>query len=101
LIGLALTAAGALISYDSVRRLASRPAAGAYVVWPLVVSLLAKVALASVKFHYGRKLRSDALTATHGTTPWIPFPPWRADRGGPDALDPLHFFNADRYGASW
>ena len=64
LIGLALTAAGALISYDSLRRLGQpHMMLAAYVVWPLVASLLAKVALASVKFHYGRKLRSDALTA--------------------------------------
>src|ERR1035437_2170154 len=64
LIGLALTAAGALISYDSLRRLGQpHMMLAAYVVWPLAASLLAKVALASVKFHYGRKLRSDALTA--------------------------------------
>jgi cation diffusion facilitator family transporter len=100
LIGLALTAAGALISYDSLRRLGQpRLPLAAYVVWPLVASVLAKTALASVKFHYGRKLRSTALTADA----------WNdtKDTGSAAAAliavgltlsDPVRFFNADRYG---
>ena len=32
-------------------------------IWPLVVSLIAKVALAGFKFRYGRKLKSDSLMA--------------------------------------
>jgi cation diffusion facilitator family transporter len=100
LIGLALTAAGALISYDSLRRLGQpRMMLAAYVVWPLVASLLAKVALASVKFHYGRKLRSDALTAdawndTMDTVSAVA----ALIAVGLTLSDPLHFFNADRYG---
>jgi cation diffusion facilitator family transporter len=100
LIGLALTAGGALISYASLQRLgqARMPLAG-YVVWPLIASLLVKTALASVKFHYGRKLRSAALTADA----------WNdtMDTGSATAAliavgltlsDPARFFNADRYG---
>jgi len=100
LIGLALTAGGALISYDSLHRLGqARMPLAAYVVWPLIASLLAKTALASVKFHYGRKLRSAALTADA----------WNdtMDTGSATAAliavgltlsDPARFFNADRYG---
>ena len=100
LIGLALTAAGALISYDSLRRLGQpRMMLAAYVVWPLVASLLAKVALASVKFHYGRKLGSAALKAdawndTMDTVSAVA----ALIAVGLTLSDPLHFFNADRYG---
>ena len=31
--------------------------------WPLVISIAAKTGLATLKFRYGRKLQSDALTA--------------------------------------
>ena len=34
-----------------------------FVVWPLLVSLAAKTGLATIKFRYGRRLQSDALTA--------------------------------------
>jgi cation diffusion facilitator family transporter len=100
LIGLALTAAGTLISYDSLRRLNQpRMMLAAYVVWPLVASLLAKVALASVKFHYGRKLGSAALTAdawndTMDTVSAVA----ALIAVGLTLSDPLHFYNADRYG---
>jgi cation diffusion facilitator family transporter len=100
LIGLALAAGGALISYDSLRRLGqSRLPLAAYVVWPLIASVLAKTALASVKFHYGRKLRSAALSADA----------WNDTKDTGSAIaaliaveltlsDPARFFNADRYG---
>jgi len=100
LIGLALAAGGALISYDSLRRLGQPrlPLAG-YVVWPLIASVLAKTALASVKFHYGRKIRSAALTADA----------WNDTKDTGSAMaaliaveltlsNPVRFFNADRYG---
>jgi cation diffusion facilitator family transporter len=100
LIGLALAAGGALISYDSLRRLGQpRMPLAAYVVWPLIASVLAKTALASVKFHYGRKLRSAALSADA----------WNDTKDTGSAIaaliaveltlsDPARFFNADRYG---
>jgi len=64
LIGLFLTAAGSLISFGSLQRLGrlGSPVA-AFVVWPLVLSLVAKSALATFKFRYGRRLQSDALMA--------------------------------------
>jgi cation diffusion facilitator family transporter len=100
LIGLALTAAGALISYESLRRVGQpRMMLAGYVVWPLAGSLLAKVALASVKFHYGRKLRSDALTAdawndTMDTVSAVA----ALIAVGLTLSDPARFFNADRFG---
>jgi cation diffusion facilitator family transporter len=64
LIGLVLTAGGALISYSSLQHLGeARPPMSAFVVWPLLLSLLAKTGLSASKFHFGRKLKSDALIA--------------------------------------
>ena len=64
LIGLALSAGGALICYGSVARL-GRPASpvAAFVVWPLILSLVAKGALAIFKFRYARRLMSASLAA--------------------------------------
>src|SRR5579863_8450812 len=64
LIGLGLSAGGALICYGSVARLGrpSPPVAG-YVIWPLFISLAAKTTLALFKFRYARRLKSDSLAA--------------------------------------
>jgi len=64
LIGLALTVAGALISATSFEHLGQpRPALEGFVLIPLVISAVAKAALATYKFRYGKKLGSAALTA--------------------------------------
>src|SRR5580704_6051531 len=65
LIGLGLSAGGALICYGSVERLGHPEAAAVagYVVWPLVLSLIAKSGLAIFKFRYARRLKSDSLMA--------------------------------------
>jgi cation diffusion facilitator family transporter len=65
LIGLGLSAGGALICYGSVERLGHPEAAtvASYVVWPLVLSLAAKSVLAIFKFRYARRLKSDSLMA--------------------------------------
>ena len=65
LIGLGLSAGGALICYGSVERLGHPEAAAiaGYVVWPLVLSLAAKSALALYKFRYARRLKSASLMA--------------------------------------
>jgi cation diffusion facilitator family transporter len=100
LIGLALTAAGSLISYESLRRLGQpRMPLAAWVVWPLIASLLAKVALASVKFRYGRKLRSDALTADAWNDAMDTVSATAALIAvGLTISDSARFYNADRYG---
>ncbi len=64
LIGMFLTAGGALISYISVQSLGQpREAVAGFVVYPLLASLVAKAGLATYKFRYGRSLKSAALTA--------------------------------------
>jgi cation diffusion facilitator family transporter len=63
-IGLILAAAGALISYRSLLNLnSSRPSPELFVIWPLMLSAMAKAGLATVKFRVGRRTRSAALAA--------------------------------------
>jgi cation diffusion facilitator family transporter len=100
LIGLVLSAAGSLISYGSLLKLGQPrdPIAG-WVVWPLVISLLAKSTLAIYKFHYGRKLHSSALTADAWNDAMDTLSAVVALAAVGMALsDPVRFFNADRYG---
>jgi len=100
LIGLVLAAGGALISYGSIERVDHpREAVAKFVVWPLLASVLAKMGLSATKLHYGRKLRSDALSADawHDATDTV---------SGITALtavgftlrDPMRFPRADAYG---
>jgi cation diffusion facilitator family transporter len=64
LIGLVLMVGGALISWNSIRRVGQpHELLQAFVVWPLGISIAAKTGLAAMKFHFGRKLQSDALKA--------------------------------------
>ncbi len=64
IIGLVLFAGGSLICYSSLERLGRpRGPMAAFVIWPLILSLLSKTVLSGCKFHYGRKLKSDALIA--------------------------------------
>jgi cation diffusion facilitator family transporter len=64
LIGLVLLVGGALISWNSIRRVGQpHEPLSAFVVWPLLISIAAKTGLATMKFRFGRKLQSDALTA--------------------------------------
>ena len=64
LIGLLLTAGGAVISYGSLAGMGrDHPPLASFVVWPLALSACAKTVLALLKFRYGRKLGSAALTA--------------------------------------
>ena len=63
-IGFVLTGGGALISWESIHRLGQpREPLEAFVIGPLVLSLVAKTGLAVMKFRYGRRLNSAALTA--------------------------------------
>jgi cation diffusion facilitator family transporter len=100
LIGLLLTAGGALISFHSLEHLGeARPPLASFVIFPLLASLAAKSCLATVKFHYGRKLRSDALTADA----WNDLMDTVSALAALAAvtltlLDPARFLNADRYG---
>lgn len=100
LIGLVLAVGGTLICYGSLLQLGlKRQPLASFVVWPLLISLVAKTGLASVKFHFGRKLKSAALMADA----------WNDSMDTVSAVaaliavgltlhDPARFLNADRYG---
>jgi cation diffusion facilitator family transporter len=89
-----------LISFHAIERVGHPgEALAAYVIWPLVASLLAKTVMALTKFHYGRKLRSVSLTADA----------WNDAMDTVSAIaaliavvltlsNPARFLNADRYG---
>ncbi|HMD70932.1 MAG TPA: cation diffusion facilitator family transporter [Bryobacteraceae bacterium] len=100
LIGLILTAGGALISYGAIERVGRpREALAAYVVWPLAASLVARACMALTKFHFGRKLKSSALTADawHETTDAVSAIV-ALIAVGLTLTDPVRFLNADRFG---
>lgn len=63
-VGMLLIVSGAFICYGSVERAYStgRPPA-LFAIWPLIGSIIVKSGTWSSKRYYGRKLRSDALTA--------------------------------------
>ena len=64
LIGLALTAGGALISYGALERVGRpQPPPSSFVIWPLILSLVAKSSLSIYKFRSARKIESDSLKA--------------------------------------
>ncbi len=100
LIGLVLTAGGALIGHGSLQGLGQpRKPMAIYVIWPLMASMVAKTSLAAFKFHYGRKLKSTSLTADA----------WNDAMGTLSAAsalvavsltlsNPVRFLDADRYG---
>jgi cation diffusion facilitator family transporter len=100
LIGLGLTAAGSLIAYGSILKLGlpHEPLAS-WVVWPLVISLFAKLGLATMKFRQGRKLNSSALTADAWNDAMDTLSAVVAlSAVGLTLYDPERFFDADRYG---
>jgi cation diffusion facilitator family transporter len=100
LIGLVLTGGGALISYLSIRQIGQpRPPIETFVVWPLVISMIAKTWLASMKFRYGRRLASAALTADAWNDAIDTFSAIVALVAvGLTLSDPARFADADRYG---
>jgi len=99
-IGLILIAGGALISYSSLRGIGQpRPPLAGFVVWPLILSLLAKTALAAVKFRYGYRLASAALTADAWNDAMDTLSAVAALVAvGLTLSDPVRFAEADRYG---
>jgi cation diffusion facilitator family transporter len=100
LIGLVLMVSGALISWNSIRRVGQphEPLA-AFVVWPLVISLAAKTGLAALKFRYGRKLKSDALIADAWNDAMDTISAIAALAAvGLTLSDRVRFAEADRYG---
>jgi cation diffusion facilitator family transporter len=100
LIGLILTAGGALISFGSLERIGTphEPLAP-FVVWPLVVSLVVKSGMASFKFHHGRRSRSAAIAADAWHDAMDSVSAFTALVAvGLALFDPTRFVHADRYG---
>jgi cation diffusion facilitator family transporter len=63
-VGFMLAMGGLAISTNALHAVGGAAASPAkFVIWPLMGSALAKSALAGVKFHYGKKIRSEALVA--------------------------------------
>jgi len=99
-VGILLSAAGAGICVHALDHLSERRAPPAfYAVWPLIVSILLKAGLSTLKFHYGRRTRSGALIADawndtvdilSGTSALIAL--------GLTLFDPARFLHADQYG---
>ena len=100
LIGLVLLVGGALISWNSIRRVGQpHELLRAYVVWPLVISIAAKTGLAALKFRFGRTLQSDALTADAWNDATDTISALAALAAvGLTLTDSVRFAEADRYG---
>jgi len=100
LIGLVLSAGGALISYGSIERIGHpHQTLAAFVVWPLAASAAVKITMSATKFHYGTKLHSAALCADawHDATDTVSgFTALAAV--GLTLWAPSRFPNADGYG---
>lgn len=100
LIGIVLTAGGALISFAALERLGHpRIAPASFVVWPLLASLAAKATMAVFKFRYGSRISSSALTADAWNDAVDCLSATAALTGVGLALrDPVRFKDADQYG---
>ena len=99
-VGILLAAAGAGICVHAADRLASvRSVPASYAIWPLVASIVLKIALSTLKFRYGRRTRSGALVADawndtvdilSGSAALVAL--------GLTLSDPSRFLHADQYG---
>jgi cation diffusion facilitator family transporter len=100
LIGLVLMVGGGLISGNSIRRVGQpHEVLRAFVIWPLVISLAAKAGLSTLKFRYGKKLQSEALTADAWNDAMDTISAIAALIAvGLTLTDRLRFAEADRYG---
>jgi cation diffusion facilitator family transporter len=100
LIGLVLIGGGALIAYGSIRGIGQeREPVATFVIWPLLLSLIAKTVLATVKFRYGRRLASASLTADAWNDAMDTLSAVAALTAvGLTLSDPVRFGEADRYG---
>jgi len=100
LIGLVLMMGGVLISWSSICRVGQpHEVLHAFVIWPLVISLAAKTGLSTLKFRYGKKLQSEALTADAWNDAMDTISAIAALIAvGLTLTDRLRFAEADRYG---
>ena len=99
-VGILLSAAGAAICVHALDHLAQRrPTPASYAIWPLIVSIVLKIGLSTMKFRYGRLTRSGALIADawndavdilSGSAALVAL--------GLTLLDPSRFVHFDQYG---
>lgn len=100
IVGLVLCVGGVGICYRSLRNITAFHAPpAAYAQVPLLVSLVAKAALSTVKFQVGRRIRSAAITADA----WNDFVDIISAAAAMTAVgltlyDPSRFLAADHYG---
>jgi cation diffusion facilitator family transporter len=99
-IGFVLLSGGALISWTSLHRVGQpREPLAAFVIGPLVLSLVAKAGLATIKFRYGRKLHSASLRADAWNDAMDTISAVAALVAvGLTLADPVRFAEADPYG---
>ena len=100
LIGMFLAIGGSFISYISIQQLGhAHERVASFVIYPLFASLVAKSSLAVYKFRYGRRLKSDALTADAWNDTMDSVSAVAALIAvGMTLADPVRFVEADRYG---
>lgn len=99
-VGIILFLGGIGVCFRSLESISlKRPTPGAYAISPLLLSMLAKAALSTVKFRFGRRIHSSALVADA----WndfvdIPSAITAMTALGKTLLDPVRFEAADHYG---
>lgn len=100
IVGMILVVGGVGIAYRSLQNVGAVHAPPAlYGIWPLLVSMMSKTVLASLKFRYGRRIGSAALTAD-GWNDFVDIISAAAAMTalGLTLLNPARFLAADHYG---
>lgn len=99
-VGIILFLGGIGVCFRSLESISLKhPIPGAYAMWPLLLSMLAKAVLSTVKFRFGRRIGSSALVADA----WNDFVDILSaitamTALGLTLLDPVRFESADHYG---
>lgn len=62
-VGVMLGITGAGICFQAARHLNDAHVIAAFAIWPLLISMLAKIGLGATKFRIGRRIKSEALVA--------------------------------------
>jgi len=101
-VGMVLVAVGAGICVSSLRNVAEvHPPPAVYGIWPLIGSALVKAGFSTLKFRYGRKIRSAALVAdAWNDTVDILSAISALAALGLTLYDPQRFLAADHYGGA-
>jgi len=99
-VGMILAVTGIAISFRSLMKVDEvHPAPAVYAIWPLLASIGAKGILSAVKFHYGRKIHSEALRADAANDSVDILSGFVALVAvGLTLYDPARFLAADHYG---